>query len=253
VKVYQKRRGRTGLPDPVPTCLGGLHLSAQIQSENLGPPAASVGTALGVHLGLAVVCVSAVYTIQPEGWFSTRQWLSFALVGVVLLATVAFTRGRGAATPSGKLLLALGAATALYLAYDPLLDAIPGLSALTVGFLGQFEPGLALIGVLIALLSWAVHRVLAPGANGGAGAYRGALLIATGALLVLALVMHLTLSSVYDLSAATSNLVLGFRVLQMAAILLVAGEMSGEAGVGGVAHMYVGIALIAAVARNLIV
>lgn len=222
--------------------------------ENVSETQAEVGQtwwpAVGVHVGLATVCYSAVYTIQPEGWFSSRQWASFALIGVAALVVAAVGRGRAASSQVGRLLLALGAATALYLAYDPLLDTLPGLSALTVGFLGQFEPGLAFVGVLVALVFWLAHRISNPGPC-VCPLYCKAIVVSAAAVLVLGLVMHLALSGIYDLSGTTSNLVVGFRVLQMASIMLVAIEMAGAVGVGALAHIYVGLALLAAVARNL--
>ena len=208
--------------------------------------------ALGVHLGLLVVCAGCVYTIQPSGLFSKRQWASFALVGLVLLIVAAVTRGRAAATRPGKLLLALGAATALYLAYDPLLETLPGLSAITTGVLGRLQPSLATIGVVVALLAWGVYRVACTGCAAPRPPFRLALLAATVLVVVTALIMQIALSSLYDLSGATSNLVLAFRVLQVAALLLVSIEMSGAPGVGALAHGYVGLSLLAAVARNLI-
>lgn len=206
--------------------------------------------AVGVHVGLVTVCASAVYTIQPEGWFSSRQWASFALIGIVTLIVAAVGRGRAAASQVGRLLLALGAATALYLAYDPLLGDLPGLSALTVGFLGQFDPGLASVGVVVALVFWLAHRISNPGPC-VCPLHCRAVVASAAAVLVVGLVMHLALSGIYDLSGTTSNLIVGFRVLQMAAIMLVALEMAGAVAVGAGAHVYVGLALLAATARNL--
>ena len=192
--------------------------------------------AVGVHVGLATVCVSAVYTIQPEGWFSSRQWACFALIGVATVIVAAVGRGRAAASQVGRLLLALGGAAALYLAYDPLLGDLPGLSALTVGFLGQFDPGLEFAGVVVALVFWLAHRISNPGPC-VTPLYCRAVVASAAAVLVVGLVMHLALSGIYDLSGTTSNLIVGFRVLQMAAIMLVALEMAGAVGVGALAHI----------------
>lgn len=208
--------------------------------------------AVGLHLGLLIVCAGCVYTIHPEGWFSTRQWASFALIGLVLLAAAALTRGRVAAGYGGRMLLALGAATALYLAYDPLLADLPGLSALTVGFLGRFNPGLAIIGVLILLLTWVLGLVVQPRCEGRVCALRVAVLVALGLALGLALVMQLALGPLYDLSGTTGNAELAFRLVQVAIVILASAEMSGAAGVGAAAHCYVGLALLIAVARNLL-
>jgi len=70
-------------------------------------------------------------------------------------------------------------------------------------------------------------------------------------VLALALVMQLALSSVYDLGGTTSNLELTFRLLQVAIVILAAAELSGAPGVGAAAHCYVGLALLVAMARNM--
>lgn len=211
-----------------------------------------LGPAVGFHLGLLIVCVGCVYTVQPEGLLSTRQWAAFALVGVVLLAAAAITRWRIGATCAGRMLLALGSATALYLAYDPLLADMPGLSALTTGFLGQFNPGLAMIGVVVMLVAWALQLVVRPERAENVRRLRIAVMVASGLVLVLALIMQLALSSLYDMSGTTSNAELVFRLIQVAIVILASTELSGAPGVGALAHCYVGLALLMAAARNLL-
>lgn len=209
--------------------------------------------AVGLHLGLLTVCGGCVYTVHPEGWFSARQWIAYGFIGVLLLAAAAFTRGRAAATQGGRMLLALGAATALYLAYDPPLADLPGLSALTVGYLGRFNPGLATLGVALLLLTWVLTMVVEPRCDAQVRGLRIAVLVALGIVLGIALIMQLALGQLYNLTGTTGNLELAFRVLQAAIVMLAALEMSGTAGVGAVAHCYVGLALLAAVARNLLI
>jgi len=228
-------------------------VSAQVQTTTISEREQRWWPALGLHLGLLIVCTGCAYTIHPEGWFSTRQWASFGLIGVVLLAVAAFTRGRAATTSPGRMLLALGAATALYLAYDPLLADLPGLSALTIGFLGRFNPGLAMVGVVVVLLAWVLHLVVQPRCEARVCALRTAVLVALGLVLGLALVMQLALSPMYDLSGTTGNAELAFRLVQVAILMLAAVELSGAPGVGAMAHCYVGLALLVAVARNLMV
>lgn len=206
--------------------------------------------AIGVHLGLLTVCASCAYTVQPL-IFSKRQWVAFAALGLVMLASVALTRGRAAASSGGRVLLALGAATTAWLAYDPLLTNLPGIAGVVPSCLEQFEPGIALPGIAIALIFWLVYRTIARDGIAPGTPLRKAVL--GSALLVLALtaIMYLGLHNLYEMQGGFGSLLVTYRVIQYAALLLVTLEMSGAVGVGGWAHVYVGAALLVAVARNL--
>jgi len=63
-------------------------------------------------------------------------------------------------------------------------------------------------------------------------------------------VMYLALHNLYDLSAASGLPALALRVGSLALLMLAALVLSGSRGVGPVAHIYLGAALLAAVARN---
>ncbi|MGD9498698.1 MAG: hypothetical protein AB7Y46_20565, partial [Armatimonadota bacterium] len=130
--------------------------------------------AIGVHAGLALVAASAAWTVQPEGWFGRGEWLSFALVGLALLLAGGVGLVRGASGWVARASLALGAATALYLAYDPQLAAVPGLGALAMGPVGMLEPSLAHLGVLIAALFLALYHGFGRGALPGRVPFRSA-------------------------------------------------------------------------------
>jgi len=206
--------------------------------------------AIGAHLGLLLVGFSAAWTIQPEGWFSRGEWAAFALIGLAALAAGLAGIRLGVRCPTGTGLLALAAATGLYMAYDPQLGTLPGMGGLAMGPLGALEPSLAHLGVLIAalfaVLSWALRdRELRPEAPFAGG-------VIAAALLVLALggVMYLALHNLYDLSAASGLPALALRVGSLALLMLAALVLSGSRGVGPVAHIYLGAALLAAVARN---
>lgn len=207
--------------------------------------------AIGAHLGLLLVGLSAAWTIQPEGWFSRGEWVAFALIGLAALAAGLAGLRLGVRCPTGAGLLALAAATGLYMAYDPQLAALPGMAAVATGPLGALEPSLAHLGVLVAALfaaiSWALRdRELRPEAPFAGGIIAAALLV-----LVLGGVMYLALHNLYDLSAASGLPALTFRIGSLALVMLAAVAVSGARGVGAVAHIYLGGALLAAVARNL--
>ncbi len=207
--------------------------------------------AVGVHLGLLTVCASCAYTVQPL-IFSKRQWVAFAALGLVMLASVALTRGRAAASSGGRVLLALGAATTAWLAYDPLLTNLPGIAGAVPACLEQFEPGIALPGIAIALMSWLVYRTIARDGIPPGAPLRRAVLASAVLVLALTAIMYLALHNLYEMQAGFGSLLLAYRVVLYPALLLVTLEMSGAAGVGGWAHVYVGAALVVAAGRNLV-
>lgn len=207
--------------------------------------------AVGVHLGLLVVCASCAFTLQPEGMLSKRQFIVFAALGVVILGAALLTVGRVAAGKAGKLLLGLGAASALSLSYDPPLADLPAISERVPGWLAQFEPGIGLAGVAIAFVFWIIYRIVARGGVDAEVPLRGALLASAALVLVLVAIMYLALHNLYDLEGGYGSLLLTLNVVQYSVLILVALEMSGAVGFGGLGHLYVGTALIIAAGRNL--
>ncbi len=206
--------------------------------------------AVGGHVGLLLVAFSAAWTLQPEGWFNRGQWLSFALIGLmVLIVGIQALRGR-ASNLSASALLALGAATALYLAYDPQLTALPGLTALGAGPVGALEPSLAHLGVFIAGVFAALYAGLVRPRTSGEPPFAGAVVAAAVLVLVLAGIMWLALHNLYDLSGTSGIGMLAFRVVSFSLLLLSCLVLAPARGVYGLAQLYMGLALLIAVARN---
>jgi len=207
--------------------------------------------AIGVHAGLLVVCASCAYTMQPD-MFGEREWLAFAALGIVIAGVAACTRGRVGKAQAGRLLLALGATTALALSYEPPLSALPAVSDRVPTWLAQFEPGIGLAGIALALVFWALYRVVARGGVQADPPFVGALLVSAFGVLVLAGIMYLALHGLYDLAGGYGNLLVAYNVVQYTILMLIALEMSGAVGVGGLPHLYVGAAVFIAAARNLL-
>lgn len=206
--------------------------------------------AIGAHVGLLVVGFSAAWTIQPEGWFSRGEWASFAIIGLaVLIAGLAGIR-TGVRCPVAAGLLALAAATGLYMAYDPQLATLPGMGWLAEGPLGALEPSLAHAGVVVAAVFAALSWGLA-GRPRPAVPFAGGVIAAALVVLAFGVIMHLALHDLYDLSATSGLRALAFRIGSLALLTLAALSLSGARGVGSVAHIYLGAALLVAVARNL--
>ncbi len=204
----------------------------------------------GVHIGLAIVAVGAVYTLQPPGAFGTRELISFGVVGLALIGfgIIRWGRGTGAA---GRGVLAFGAAIALYLAWDPQLASLPGLAGIGGGPLGGLEPSLAHIGAVMAAIFLALQMAVDRRAMPTEVAFRGALLAAALLVIALGVIMWLALRGLYDLSGTSGIALLSFRTVAYTLLMLVCLTASGMRRVGTLAHIYMGLALVAAVARNM--
>jgi hypothetical protein len=81
--------------------------------------------------------------------------------------------------------------------------------------------------------------------------FRGALLAAAVLMVALGVIMWLALRGLYDLSGTSGIALLSFRTVAYTLVMLVCLTASGMRGVGTLAHIYMGFALVAAVARNM--
>jgi hypothetical protein len=207
---------------------------------------------IGVHLGLAIVIFGAIYTPQIEirGMVPRMEWGRYLLVGLALLAA-GVVRAWDARSASARALLALGAALALYLAYMPQLDALPGGAALVGTPLGMLGPSVAHVGVIVAAIFLGLQALVDRRALPRRVPFVPSLLVAAGLLLGLMAIMWLSLRGVYDLSMTTSPLLLVFRTVMYGLLMLVCLTIPGARGVGRAALIYLGLALIAVVIRNL--
>jgi hypothetical protein len=206
----------------------------------------------GVHLGLITVCVASVYTAQVQGAVTKMDYAGYALIGLALVLIGAI-RAVDIDSTASRGLLALGGAVALYLAYDPQLAGLPGGAAIAQSPVGQFQPSIAHLGVVVAGLALALQaaidrRVLPRGVP-----FRRALLAAVLLLLALMAVMWGALRNIYDLSMTTSPGLLVFRTVAYGLLMFVCLTIPGVRSVGRAPHIYLGLALIGAVARNLLV
>lgn len=204
------------------------------------------------HVGLALVAFSAAYTVQPEGLFSARRWASFGLVGLAAVIVGLVRRGESARGPLGAGTLTLTAATALYLSWDPQLTSLPGLSGLGEGAAGMVEPSLAHVGVVLTGLLVALQMAVDRRALPDEVPFRAATVAAAVLVLALGAIMWLGLHEIYDLSGAGGMALLSFRVVAYAVLMVSTLTLSGARAVGSSAHLYLGAAVLVAVARNMV-
>jgi len=217
----------------------------------VAPRAVAPYLAGGVHLGYLLVCISAAVT-QQTAEFPRRAWIPPLAVGLALVLAFLATRGRIAFARWGRLLLALGIGLAFSLTYDPQLADLPGLGWVADTPLGQLNPSLAALGSVLVLVFW-----LATAAAGGERMqrpvpFRRALTIGAALVVVTGALTRSYLAGYYEgVSDTFETYDLMQRALQYTILIGAALGLSGARGVRGWPHLYVGLALLAGFARNM--
>ncbi|MFP4248621.1 MAG: hypothetical protein ACLFU7_03115 [Armatimonadota bacterium] len=206
----------------------------------------------GVHVGLLIVVVGAVYTAQVQGAVTRMEYAGYAVIGLALVL-IGSIRAVDIGWVGSRALLALGAAVALYLAYNPQVMALPGGGMLAGTPVSALEPSLAHLGVIIAGLFLGVQAAVDRRALPGHVPFRGAVVVAVVVLVGLGIITSTALGSIYDLSMTTGPSVLAFRVVAYGLLMVVCLTIPGARGVHRAPHIYLGLALIGAVVRNLVV
>ncbi len=206
--------------------------------------------AVGMHVGLAIVCGSAVYTGWQRSIVTLPQWALMLILAATLLG-IAFSRRPGIALRAwARGALALAGLLVLRLCYEPQLDSFARLGEeLPEAFLMAY-PGIALVGIVIAFASWLLYV-------GGGGLLplgtipaRRSAFLATGLMVAFAAFCHFMLHGPHDLYLAdTLRPILG--VLQAGCLTVVLLSIGGGPGVRKAPHIYVAVTLIAAFIRNM--
>lgn len=204
------------------------------------------------HLGLLAICGSAVYTLQPAD-FTRRQWAALALAAALALVHVVSTRGRGAASVFGKSLTALMAGVTLSLSYDPQLANWPAIGERIPLWLTAANPGLATLGVLLAGVSGTVYLAAARRDHGQSGAvpYLRPIFLAAVLVVALGLGTYAALGRVYEMDSLYLVMLIS-NAVQYAWLLGVVLGLAGRTGVGFSAQVYLALAVLAALLRNLV-
>ena len=203
-------------------------------------------------IGLLLICVSAVWTVQPPT-FGLRQWAARALLAIVLLVSAAVSRGRSAFTTGGKLGTALAALLVLGLAYDPQLANLGSLGDKLPAWLSALSPGLGTLGVVLAAVfglayintinSYLRHRHDTP--------FAGALNASVLLVIVLGLATYLCLHRIYELDPTVLSLLIG-NAIQYYLVAVVVTQLSGRIGVGSSLQVCTSLTILLALARNLL-
>ena len=221
----------------------------EIRVPKVEPPQA-LPAALGIHVGLAIVCASAVYTTWQRSIVTLPQWAAMLAVAFVLLAT-ALPGGPDAVRRAVvRFTLALAGLLVFCLCYDPQIESFERVrDSLSATFLST-NPSIALVGVAIAFFSWLAYRSFGGERGSGAIPYRRSVTIATGLVILLALFMYAMLHDTHNLAASeTLKPVMVFA--QGGALVVVLLGIGGGPGVRKAPHVYLALALIAAFVRNL--
>lgn len=229
------------------------HMTASATGTNSTPVGRSPATtilAVVFHLGMLAVVFSCVFTVQPPTYGRVYFGLTAAL-GVAVVLVMCIRKSGFAASPSGRAATALMAGICYSKAYDPQLTALfPSWGENLPMFVTDIAPGLATIGLLLAIISAALYLIISPDRRpvripfGWATAAAGLLVAVLGVL------MYILLAPIYELQGGMYTTLLLSRVLEYTLLLLVVQVMAGARGVGALTTWYLALALVAAAIRN---
>ena len=206
--------------------------------------------AIGMHIGLGIVCASAIYTPWQKSIITYPQWAVMLLVAGALLVA-GLSRWRGVARRTwARLTLASAGLLVFRLCYDPQLGSVPRLAEeLPESFLSTY-PSIALIGIAVALVSWFLYTGAGGELDLGVIPFRRSVLGATGLAIAFSLVAYFLLARSHELPLS-EMLRPVLTVAQGGALLFVLLGIGGGPGVRRAPHLYFAITLIAAFARNM--
>jgi len=207
-------------------------MSSTAIAEPAGHVQGSSGSAAGVAItcvGFLAIVVSAVCTTQPlpQVTAGSHEHYFTLLLGVALIAASLAGRARLAATPTGKLLCALGAAVCLSHALDPTFESIPAIAARMPMWAADAYPGLATVGWIIAALGGLVWWT-AGATDERAALYRRVMVICTFLLLFATWgVRRGLVAAGYEVPLYGSALI-AWRLIEVSAILIVTVSVCGQ-------------------------
>lgn len=210
----------------------------------------AIPPAVGIHVGLAILCASAIYTRWQLAFINQAQWAVMVAVAVALLWVCMCRRPQVVTDTWARLCLALAGLWVLRLAYDPQLSAIPRLGEDLPETFRATYPGIGLVGVVIALLSWLIYRSVGGELDLGPAPFRLPALVATGAVMGMALVALALLRPAHGLPASETLRPM-LAALQGGGLVIMLLGIGGGPGVGRLPHLYLALTLIAACVRNL--
>lgn len=205
---------------------------------------------IGVHLGLAMVCVSAIYTDWQRSMVTYPQWGVMLLTAGALLY-VGLSRKPGVPQRGwARMTLALGGLLAFRLCYLPQLESIPRLAELLPAALLETYPSIALVGVIIALISWLLYARSDAGEQARPVPLLRSALLASALLLAIAAFNWLVVGRHHELMAS-EVLRPALIIVQGAGLLIVLLSMQGGPGIKRAPHIYIALSLVAAFIRNM--
>lgn len=207
--------------------------------------------AAGMHLGLLTVCFSAVFTGWQRSIVTLPQWGVILLVAAALLAAGCWGGGRLLGRTPTRLLLTLAGLMALGLCYEPQLAASPWIAERLPEAVLSAQPGIALVGTTVLLLSWLAY-LGARGERAGAWPqFRVAAGVATGLVLATSAFTYMLLHPAMGWPAAEALRPV-LCLAQAGVVCIVLAGTSGAPGIRMGPHIYLGLTLILAFARNLL-
>jgi hypothetical protein len=204
-----------------------------------------------MHLGLALVAVSALLSKQAPR-LSVKQIGGLVLAALALLIWQALERRRPRVGEGPRLLTALAAALLWSLAHAPRLSGWAPEGTGAHDLLGYLQVSLGTIGVLLAFLSWLLYRAAGGEKTVGPVPARWAAVGAGVLIIVQALYSYFMLSGMYGSGGDLSAGMVSFQALQFMALMTVVLGTLGGPLVRRAPGWYLGAALLAVAALNLV-
>ncbi len=215
-------------------------------------PAMPLGVAALLHAGVLGICALAVYSTHVEGpidWAETHpdgNPILAAIVALVVLIPIIGLRARLAERPFGKLVLALGLAYTFRLVFRPLMPA-----SLLGDVAETYQISWANAGVLILLIGWLACLVSRGRASLGFTGLEAPVAVSALGLCALVIVLLLSVGKHYDADASYA-IAFVIKAVQYGFICIIAITVSGARRIGAWLHIYLFIALAAAVAISML-
>ncbi|MFO7948003.1 MAG: hypothetical protein R6V19_14460 [Armatimonadota bacterium] len=202
------------------------------------------------HVGMVVICASAVYTLQPPTY--TKQLFGVIAAAAVIVAATAYMSQTRPEWRSGvRLGTALLAGIVFHLAYSPQLNQLPGLENLPP-WVSEMQIGLGAVGLAVALIAAGVYLWSGCDRRSVKVPFQGSMLAAAGLVIVLNAVMYASLVQIYDLQGGFYARLLTMHVVAYSLLFLLVMRLTGARAVGNYTTWYLAAAIILASARHIL-
>lgn len=206
--------------------------------------------AVAIHIGLGILCVSAIYTRWQSAIVALPQWGAMLLVASALLYAGLSGGVSMARRLWVRLTLGFGGLLVLGLCYDPQLAAIPRLGEELPQVFVDTYPSIALIGVIAAIVGWIAYLGAGGEMGHGPAPMRRSAAASVGLIAAFSLFAYALLHPAHALPGSSALRPI-LMALQGGALAVILPGVGGGVGIRKAPHLYLGLTLILAFVRNM--